>query len=70
MSFIKNNIKIALVFALLAGTQTASAQIGWPATTEQTKPWARWWWEGSAVNKKTLPGTWKATIMPVWVDWR
>jgi hypothetical protein len=56
MSLIKNNLKIAVVFALLAGTQTASAQVGWPATTEQTKPWARWWWEGSAVNKKDL--TW------------
>ncbi|MET3499206.1 hypothetical protein ABIC45_000797 [Mucilaginibacter rubeus] len=56
MSFIKNNLKKAVVIALLAGTQTASAQVGWPATTEQTKPWARWWWEGSAVNKKDL--TW------------
>ncbi|WP_183559643.1 glycosyl hydrolase [Mucilaginibacter sp. SP1R1] len=56
MSFIRNNIKIAAVFALLIGSQAASAQIGWPATTKQTRPWARWWWEGSAVNKKDL--TW------------
>jgi hypothetical protein len=33
-----------------------SAQIKWPAITQQTKPWTRWWWEGSAVNKKDL--TW------------
>jgi hypothetical protein len=32
------------------------AQIKWPAVTQQTKPWTRWWWEGSAVNKKDL--TW------------
>ena len=32
------------------------AQIQWPAVTQQTKPWTRWWWEGSAVNKKDL--TW------------
>jgi hypothetical protein len=32
----------------------ASAQIKWPAITQQAKPWARWWWEGSAVNKKDL----------------
>lgn len=56
MSLIKNKLKIAVAFALAIGSQTASAQIGWPATTEQTKPWARWWWEGSAVNKKDL--TW------------
>lgn len=32
------------------------AQINWPTITQTTKPWARWWWEGSAVNKKDL--TW------------
>ena len=56
MSLNKNNLRIAAVFALLIGSQTVSAQVGWPATTKQTKPWARWWWEGSAVNKKDL--TW------------
>src|SRR5918993_6043469 len=34
----------------------SNAQIKWPAVTQQTKPWTRWWWEGSAVNKKDL--TW------------
>src|SRR5947209_6698192 len=32
------------------------AQLKWPAITTTTKPWTRWWWEGSAVNKKDL--TW------------
>ena len=31
-----------------------SAQISWPPITKTTKPWTRWWWEGSAVNKKDL----------------
>ena len=31
-----------------------SAQIKWPAITEQTKPWTRWWWLGSEVNKDDL----------------
>jgi len=26
----------------------------WPAITQQTKPWARWWWQGSAVNQNDL----------------
>ncbi len=30
------------------------AQIKWPAITQQTKPWTRWWWEGSAVDKPNL----------------
>ncbi|WP_201986020.1 glycosyl hydrolase [Hymenobacter rubidus] len=34
---------------------TAQAQAPkWPAITQQTKPWTRWWWEGSAVNKADL----------------
>ncbi|MEI9944662.1 MAG: glycosyl hydrolase [Chitinophagaceae bacterium] len=32
------------------------AQLNWPPVTQTTKPWTRWWWEGSAVNKKDL--TW------------
>jgi hypothetical protein len=30
------------------------AQLAWPAITQTNKPWTRWWWEGSAVNKKDL----------------
>jgi len=30
------------------------SQITWPAITKQSKPWARWWWQGSAVNKPDL----------------
>lgn len=26
----------------------------WKPITQQNKPWTRWWWEGSAVNKKDL----------------
>lgn len=32
------------------------AQLKWPAVTNTTKPWTRWWWQGSAVNKNDL--TW------------
>lgn len=34
-----------------------NAQIKWPAITQQTKPWTRWWWEGSAVDKQNLTWT-------------
>ena len=34
----------------------SSAQLQWPAVTQTTKPWTRWWWQGSAVNKAGL--TW------------
>ena len=40
---------------LLFASLTAHAQAPkWPAITQQTKPWTRWWWEGSAVNKADL----------------
>jgi hypothetical protein len=28
----------------------AASQIQWPVITTENKPWARWWWQGSAVN--------------------
>ncbi|MBK8951839.1 MAG: hypothetical protein IPM85_05475 [Chitinophagaceae bacterium] len=33
---------------------SVSAQVKWPAITQQTKPWTRWWWQGSAVDKPGL----------------
>ncbi|MCF3108156.1 glycoside hydrolase family 2 protein [Niabella sp. CC-SYL272] len=32
------------------------AQVSWPQITATSKPWTRWWWEGSAVNEEEL--TW------------
>src|SRR5688572_22208622 len=26
----------------------------WPAVIRQTKPWTRWWWQGSAVEPDSL----------------
>ena len=39
---------------LLLIAEISEAQIKWPAITQQTKPWTRWWWEGSAVDKPNL----------------
>src|SRR4051812_7625436 len=27
---------------------------GWPEITRENKPWTRWWWPGSAVDKASL----------------
>ncbi|HWS89657.1 MAG TPA: glycosyl hydrolase [Pyrinomonadaceae bacterium] len=32
----------------------ASAALAWPRVTSQSKPWTRWWWLGSAVNRRDL----------------
>ncbi len=46
--------KILIPFAFVSLVTSVSAQIKWPAITQTSKPWARWWWEGSAVNKNDL----------------
>lgn len=33
---------------------SVAAQVKWPAITSQTKPWTRWWWQGSQVKKNDL----------------
>ncbi|MBV9923404.1 MAG: glycoside hydrolase family 2 protein [Acidobacteria bacterium] len=32
----------------------APAALAWPRPTSQSKPWARWWWLGNAVNRRDL----------------
>src|SRR5215218_7605475 len=32
----------------------ASAALAWPRVTSQSKPWTRWWWLGSAVDRRDL----------------
>lgn len=47
-----------LLFIMMSVSLTANCQpnanLNWPALTKETKPWSRWWWEGSAVNNKDL----------------
>ena len=49
--------KIFIVCLAIAITNFLFAQVKWPAIAQQTKPWARWWWEGSAVDKQNLTAT-------------
>jgi len=47
--------KLNLTALFACGIYAASfSQINWPVIKQETKPWARWWWEGSAVNKNDL----------------
>ena len=49
--------KIFIACFAIAFTNFLFAQVKWPAITQQTKPWTRWWWEGSAVDKPNLTVT-------------
>ncbi|MEJ5352526.1 MAG: glycosyl hydrolase [Melioribacteraceae bacterium] len=51
------NYSLILFFLLISShalSQTNHYKIEWPATSNITKPWTRWWWHGSAVNKQDL----------------
>jgi hypothetical protein len=37
-----------------APSHATSDPLGWPEPSAQTRPWARWWWLGSAVDEKTI----------------
>jgi len=32
----------------------ATDELDWPAVTQNTKPWTRWWWMGNAVDQQNL----------------
>ncbi|MBO0863109.1 MAG: glycoside hydrolase family 2 protein [Chloracidobacterium sp.] len=42
------------LFVTNAGGQNSTTLLNWPPVTSQTRPWTRWWWPGSAVNKVDL----------------
>ncbi|HEX6848290.1 MAG TPA: glycosyl hydrolase [Chitinophagaceae bacterium] len=46
--------KFFIAFLITAFAGNLFSQIKWPAVTQQTKPWSRWWWQGSAVDKQNL----------------
>jgi hypothetical protein len=46
--------KTIVACCVMALTSQVSAQTKWPAITQQSKPWTRWWWMGSAVDEKNL----------------
>ena len=43
-----------LVATALGLTLAVNAQTEWPAITQTTKPWTRWWWMGSAVDEQGI----------------
>lgn len=47
---------LVLLFAALMFSceSPETTQLAWPEVTHETKPWTRWWWQGSAVNKQDL----------------
>src|SRR3972149_171469 len=38
----------------VAAPANSSDELSWPAATRECRPWTRWWWLGSAVDKTNL----------------
>ncbi|HTE24585.1 glycosyl hydrolase [Flavitalea sp.] len=47
-------LKWFLLLVILYFPLHPTAQLPWPEVNNTMKPWIRWWWQGSAVNKKDL----------------
>lgn len=45
---------IGILFSLNGAAQENKSGKAWPETKNVSKPWARWWWMGSAVDKPNL----------------
>ncbi len=49
-------VKLFLLLFLITGMNACQKPqpVNWPAVTNQTQPWTRWWWHGSAVTTEGL----------------
>ncbi|MBL7110332.1 MAG: hypothetical protein ISS19_00130 [Bacteroidales bacterium] len=47
---------LSLMLCMLAGSRSKNPDKAspWPEITKETKPWTRWWWLGSAVDKENI----------------
>ncbi len=45
---------VVLLSCLVAGVPLAAADSPWPQVTAENKPWVRWWWPGSGVDRASL----------------
>jgi hypothetical protein len=51
-------VAVSIVFTVMLAASTAqqNARRTWPPITAETRPWTRWWWQGSAVDRASLTG--------------
>jgi len=52
LTFLKTLMLLGLLLCQTAIAQTNPSP--WPALDQTTKPWTRWWWMGSAVDRESL----------------
>jgi hypothetical protein len=47
-------LKCILLIGFSCSCACSFSQVRWPVISQTAKPWTRWWWQGSAVDKKNL----------------
>lgn len=47
-------VGLSCLVASHAAEPAAKAPVAWPELTKENKPWTRWWWPGSGVDKASL----------------
>ncbi|TDH24591.1 hypothetical protein EXU57_14720 [Segetibacter sp. 3557_3] len=47
-------LSLAISLSTLSNEARAQKAPGWPQLTRENKPWTRWWWPGSAVDKASI----------------
>ncbi|PBQ31339.1 glycoside hydrolase family 2 protein [Sphingobacteriaceae bacterium] len=52
-------IKKIFLFSVFSLALSGTSQTQWPTITQANKPWTRWWWEGSGVDKEGLSAAMK-----------
>ncbi|MBU6309434.1 MAG: glycoside hydrolase [Planctomycetes bacterium] len=52
--FIRCAVAVALVLSAGGVRADGGRDTSWPAVTAECRPWTRWWWLGSAVDKRNL----------------
>lgn len=45
---------LTIAFGCLIASANSQTKSVWPTVKPETKPWTRWWWMGSAVDKKNI----------------
>lgn len=43
-----------IITATFESCEQEASELAWPEITRETKPWTRWWWMGSSVNRDDL----------------
>ena len=55
LSIMKKTAIFLFCFSVLLGSYSCSTEkTAWPKSSQETKPWTRWWWPGNAVDQENI----------------